>query len=177
VPAKIKKIRLIAMDVDGVLTDGLIYYSSLGNPPMDLRGFHVHDGVGIALAREAGVLVALVSSKRSRAIERRARDLGVTEVLLGKRDKWAALKEMMTRHRLSASEVCYIGDDLPDLPVMKRVGFPVAVANAVTEVKKSATLVTKHPGGQGAVREAIEFILRRRGDDRTPTGPVSRGPE
>lgn len=162
-PRNIKKIKLIAMDVDGVLTDGLIYYSSQTSGTGELRGFHVHDGEGIALARKAGLLVVWITAKDSKSIKRRAQDLGITEVLLGKKDKWAALKEVMARHELSASEVCYIGDDLPDLPVMKRVGFSVAVANAVKEVKDAARLVTKLSGGKGAVREAVEHLLRRQG--------------
>jgi len=163
VPLNIKKIKLIAMDVDGVLTDGLIYYGSLGNHEVDLRGFHVHDGEGIALARKAGLQVALVSSKKGGSIARRARDLEITEVLLGKKDKWTAIRGIMARQGLSAKEVCYLGDDLPDLAVMKRVGFPVAVANAVREVKEAAKHVTRARGGQGAVREAVELVLKRQG--------------
>jgi 3-deoxy-D-manno-octulosonate 8-phosphate phosphatase (KDO 8-P phosphatase) len=163
VPEGVRKIKLIAMDVDGVLTDGLIYYSSLAGGKEKLRGFHVHDGQGIALARRAGLLVAVITAKEAKSVERRARDLGISEVLLGRQKKWSAVKELMERHGLRPNQVCYIGDDIPDVPVMKRVGFPVAVANAVEEAKAAAGLVTRRRGGQGAVREAIEFILRRQG--------------
>lgn len=162
-PETIRGIKLIVMDVDGVLTDGLIYNFSLAGGEEKLRGFHVHDGQGIVLARRAGLLVAMVTAKEGKSIEHRAREMGIAEILQGRQKKWPAVKALMDRYGLRPNEVCYIGDDLSDLPVMKRVGFPVAVANAVEEVKAAAGLVTRRKGGQGAVREAIEFILRRQG--------------
>jgi len=158
-----KGLKLIAMDVDGVLTDGVIYYASLAGKEAELRGFHVHDGQGIALAKRAGLLVSVITAKEAKSVERRTKDLDIIEVLQGRRKKWSAMKDLMDRYRLRADEVCFIGDDIADVPVLKRVGFPVAVANAVEEVKEVAKLVTRRRGGQGAVREVVELILRRQG--------------
>ena len=162
-PEVIKGVKLIAMDVDGVLTDGLIYYGSLAGGETELRGFHVHDGQGIALAKRANLLVAVITAKEAKSVERRTKDLGIIEVLQGRRKKWQAMKDLLERYRLRPEEACYIGDDIADLPVMRRVGFPVAVGNAVAEVKAGAKLVTQRRGGQGAVREVVEFILKRQG--------------
>jgi len=162
-PEILKGIKLIALDVDGVLTDGTIYYASLAGGEAELRGFHVHDGQGIALAKRAGLLVSVITAKESKSVERRTKDLDIIEVMQGRRKKWTAVKELLGRYRLRSDEVCYIGDDIADVPVMKRVGFPVAVGNAVEEVKTVAKLITRRKGGQGAVREVVEFILRRQG--------------
>jgi 3-deoxy-D-manno-octulosonate 8-phosphate phosphatase (KDO 8-P phosphatase) len=159
----IKSIKMIALDVDGVLTDGLITYAALPGGEAELREFHVHDGQGVALAKRAGLLVSVITAKEARSVERRTKDLDIIEVLQGRRKKWSAMKELLERYRLRPDEVCYIGDDIADVPVMKRVGFPVAVANAVEEVKAAAKMVTRRAGGHGAVREVVEFILKRQG--------------
>lgn len=156
---KAEKIKLIAVDVDGVLTDGRIIYST----ESEERQFAVVDGMGITLARRARVEIAFISVRESEPVARRARDLGVIELHQGVKRKWDCLKEIMRRYGFSAEEVAYIGDDMVDLVPMKNVGLPVAVANAMPEVKEIAALVTERKGGDGAVREAIEAILKAKG--------------
>lgn len=153
------KVKLIAVDVDGVLTDGKIIYSD----GAEEKQFAVIDGLGVTLARRARVEVAFISVRQSKATSRRATDLGVIELHQGVRRKWDRLKEIMKRYGFSADEVAYVGDDLVDLVPMRNVGFPIAVANAVPEVKKVAAFVTEKRGGEGAVREAVEVVLRAKG--------------
>jgi 3-deoxy-D-manno-octulosonate 8-phosphate phosphatase (KDO 8-P phosphatase) len=153
------RIKLIAIDVDGVLTDGKIVYSG----ETEAKNFAVLDGLGITLARRAKVEIAFISVRESEPTLRRARDLGVIELHQGVRRKWDCLKEIMRRYGFSPEEVAYIGDDLVDLVPMRKIGLPIAVANAVSEVKEAAAMVTEKKGGEGAVREAIEFILKAKG--------------
>ena len=150
-------IKLIAMDVDGVLTDGSIIY---GAGDLEIKVFYVKDGQGITLARRAKIEIAFITSRVSDALIKRAKDLGVIEVHQGVKDKWECLKKIIKRYNITPKEVAYIGDDIIDIPVMKKVGFPVAVADAVEEVKNIAKYITKTPGGRGAVREVIEMILK-----------------
>lgn len=152
-----KDIKLIAMDVDGVLTDGSIIY---GAGDLEIKVFYVKDGQGITLARRAKIEIAFITSRVSDALIKRAKDLGVIEVHQGVKDKWECLKKIIKRYNITPKEVAYIGDDIIDIPVMKKVGFPVAVADAVEEVKNIAKYITKTPGGRGAVREVIEMILK-----------------
>ncbi len=151
-----KNIKLIAMDVDGVLTDGSIIY---GAEDIEIKIFYVKDGQGITLARRARIEVAFITTRISDALLKRAKDLGVIEVHQGIQDKLACIKKIMSRYNLTQEEVMYIGDDIVDIPVMEFVGFPVAVVDAVDEVKKIAKYVTKKPGGRGAVREIVEMVL------------------
>ncbi len=155
-----EKVKLIALDVDGVLTDGSIIY---GPEDFEVKIFSVKDGQGITLARRGRIEVAFITARISDALIKRAKDLGVIEVHQGIEDKWECLKKIMTRYQLKEDEVMYIGDDIVDLPVMKNVGWPVAVADAIEEVKEAAKYVTKLPGGKGAVREVINKVLKAQG--------------
>ncbi|TET43764.1 3-deoxy-D-manno-octulosonate 8-phosphate phosphatase [candidate division TA06 bacterium] len=156
---KAEKIRLIAIDVDGVLTDGKIIYSS----DSEEKQFAVVDGMGITLARRARLEIAFISVRESEPVSRRATDLGIIELHQGVKRKWDCLKEIMRRYGFSAEEVAYIGDDIVDIVPMRKVGLPIAVANAMPEVKEVAVLVTESGGGEGAVREAVEAILKAKG--------------
>jgi 3-deoxy-D-manno-octulosonate 8-phosphate phosphatase (KDO 8-P phosphatase) len=153
-------VRLLAMDVDGVLTDGRIILDAQGR---ELKCFHVHDGQGITLAHRAGLQTAWLSGRASEAVERRAAELGVSWVYQQAADKVQALQEVLHRTGLAAAEVAYIGDDVGDIPVLRRVGLPMAVANALPEVCACAAWVTRRAGGQGAVREVIELVLHAQG--------------
>lgn len=153
-------IRLLVLDVDGVLTDGTIYMDDAGR---QMRGFHIQDGLGINMWKAAGGQVALLTSKRSEAVMARARMLGIDLVMQGQEDKLPGLEQLLHTTGVSAAETAYIGDDLLDLVVMRRVGFPIAVANAVEEVKEIARHVTRRRGGDAAVREAIEHLLKSAG--------------
>jgi len=152
-------IRALVMDVDGVLTDGGLYYAENGD---ELKRFDVRDGQGLVLLREAGVLTVIVTRKQTTIVTRRARDLGIAEVHQNVADKAAVLADLLTRHRLSAADVCYVGDDVGDLPAMRGVGVPVAVADAVSEIRAIAAYVTKAKGGEGAVREVSDLIRAAR---------------
>lgn len=155
------RIRLLAMDVDGTLTDGGIEYADDGR---EQKRFHIHDGLGIVLAGFVGLRIAWITGRASPLVERRARELGVADLLQGVRDKAAALTELGFRLRVGPDEVAYLGDDLNDLPALRRAAVAIAPANAVPEVKAAAHLVTPRAGGHGAARDAIEQILRARGD-------------
>jgi len=152
-------IRALVMDVDGVLTDGGLYYAENGD---ELKRFDVRDGQGLVLLREAGVLTVIVTRKQTTIVTRRARDLGIAEVHQNASDKAAVVTALLTRHRLPAADVCYVGDDVGDLPVMRLVGVPVAVADAVSEIRAVAAYITKAKGGEGAVREICDLIRAAR---------------
>jgi 3-deoxy-D-manno-octulosonate 8-phosphate phosphatase (KDO 8-P phosphatase) len=155
-----ENIRLIALDVDGVLTDGSIIY---GPEDFEVKIFSVKDGQGITLARRGRIEVAFITARVSDALIKRAKDLGVIEVHQGIEDKWSCLQKIMNRYQLTKEEVMYVGDDVVDIPVLKNVGFPVAVADAIDEVKEIAKYVTRLPGGRGAVREVINEVLKAQG--------------
>lgn len=155
-----RRIRLLLLDVDGVLTDGRITY---GNAGLEVLSFHVRDGLAIKAAQEASITVGLVSGRKSEALFRRAEELGLTEVHIGREDKMAVYRQLLVRYRLADAEVAYMGDDLPDLPVMRQAGLAISVADAAAEVRSAAHLVTLLPGGQGAVREAVEWLLKSQG--------------
>ena len=155
-----KKVKLLLLDVDGVLTDGRIVYDSRG---ADMKFFDVHDGIGVYLLKKAGIPTILITAKGSRAIRPRARDMGVDAVFEDVSPKSSILGKMLKKYGLSAEEVCFIGDDLVDLCLMKRVGFAVAVFNACPEIKRQAVYVTLRQGGRGAVREVAELILKAQG--------------
>lgn len=157
---KIKKIKLLLLDVDGVLTDGRIIYDSCGR---DLKLFDVHDGMGVHLLGKAGVPTILVTAKRSRAITPRARDMGVAEVFADVSPKTCVLGQICRKYGVTPGEMCFAGDDLVDVCIMKQVGLAVAVANACAEVKTAADIVMKNRGGRGAVRELAELILKTQG--------------
>lgn len=146
----------IVFDVDGVLTDGRIFVGAQD----EFKAFDIQDGHGIVLARKMGLKIAFLTGRASAATRTRARELGVEDVHESKAGKGPALRELLAKLHLKGNEVCYVGDDLVDLPAMRQVVFPVAVANAVPEVKFHAAWITSREGGRGAAREVIEAILR-----------------
>ncbi|QQS32923.1 MAG: HAD-IIIA family hydrolase [Acidobacteriota bacterium] len=151
-------IKLLLMDCDGVLTDGRLYYSSSGE---ELKAFHVRDGHAIVEWHRAGNRSGIISGRSSKAVEARARELGIEFVYQGVTDKVAALNEILKAAGVDASEAAFIGDDIPDIKVMEAVGFSVAVGDAAADVKQIADLVTEAVGGRGAVREAVEHLLKK----------------
>lgn len=153
-------IELLLLDVDGVLTDGSVVYSDDGT---ELKRFHVRDGSGLKLWHAAGKRSAIVSGRKSGVVERRAAELGITPVLQGRDDKLAAFAEVLAATGLRPDQVCAIGDDLPDVPVLRRCGLAVAVADACPELRAVAHYTTAVPGGRGAVREAVEWLLKLSG--------------
>ena len=154
--ARAAKIRLVAFDVDGTLTDGRLWMTEDGR---EIKAFHVHDGLGIKRLRAHGVDVALISSRISRAVELRAEQLGIDHVYQGKDDKLACLEDLLRASGLTPEQACYVGDDLPDLAPMSACGFAVAVADARPEVLDATHWHTRANGGQGAAREVCDFIL------------------
>ncbi|UCD37119.1 MAG: HAD hydrolase family protein [Fidelibacterota bacterium] len=157
---RIEQVKAIFMDVDGVLTDGSIY---VGPNDYELKRFTVEDGVGTALARQAQLLLAFISGRDSEATAVRARQLKIDHVYQGYMNKLEALEILLEKLALDAPEVVYIGDGLIDIPVMERVGVPVSVPNAHPLVKKMAVYITECSGGQGVLREVVEWILRQQG--------------
>ncbi|HKE89222.1 MAG TPA: HAD-IIIA family hydrolase [Gemmatimonadales bacterium] len=158
-----RRLRLVGFDVDGVLTDGGVYIGQVGDHPVESKRFHIHDGLGIKMLHEAGLTVVFASARQSAATEQRGRELKVDEVLQNKK-KLPTFEAMLTRRGIGWEESAFVGDDLPDLPLLNRVALPIAVANAVPEVKAAAHVVTERAGGEGAAREVAELILRARGE-------------
>jgi len=176
--SRARKIKLLLFDVDGVLTDGKMFFlpttpaqpgattggtnlTSQGS--IELKGFHAHDGVAISLARVAGIKTGLITKRASETVAVRARDLRLNHIRQGIQDKLGAFREILAQEKLTAAEACFVGDDVIDLPVMWNCGLAIAVANARDEVKKDAHYVTRHRGGDGALRDAVEFILKSQG--------------
>jgi len=153
-------IALLVLDVDGVLTDGSVIYAGA---EVEVKAFHVRDGAGLKIWHQEGKRAALITGRQSSAVERRAAELAVAPALQGVADKLLALRQLLAATGRTAEEVCVIGDDLPDLPMLRRVGLAVAVADACPEVRAAAHYVTRTPGGRGAVRETIELILHCQG--------------
>lgn len=153
---RLAHVKLLALDVDGVLTDGGLYYTETGE---ELKKFNVKDGLGIKRIMQAGIEVAIITTSHSLSVHHRAKKLGVPHVFLGAEDKLATLKELCRNLGIDLSEVAYIGDDLVDLPVLKAIGCPITVADAVPENLACALYVTKKTGGQGAVREVCDQIV------------------
>ena len=163
-----RPIRLLLLDIDGVLTDGRLMYDGTGK---ECKAFHIRDGQGIVLLQRAGIRVGFLSGRVSSAVKARAKELGIWLVRQKVVDKGNALKAICQKERMGEEEICYMGDDLIDLPAFCRVGFAVAVADAVEEVKNSAHYVTRRRGGQGAVREVCELILKAQGKWKKTIGP------
>ena len=158
------RIRLLLMDVDGVLTDGRIYLQSLPDgTAMELKVFDAHDGAALKLARLLGLRTGLITGRESAAVTQRAREVEMDFVYQRRGEKLPAYEEILREARLNDEDVAYVADDLPDLPVLSRAGLGVAVANAVPEVKRAAHYVTARSGGAGAVREVVELILKAQG--------------
>jgi 3-deoxy-D-manno-octulosonate 8-phosphate phosphatase (KDO 8-P phosphatase) len=160
-----RRVRLIGLDVDGVLTDNGVFIGPIAGQRVELKRFDIQDGLGLMLLRTAGLPVVWLSGRNSEATSLRAAELRVEEVLQvsGPR-KASAFGEMLQRRGLDWSDAAFVGDDIADLPVLRKVGLPIAVANAVPDVKAVAAHVTRAAGGHGAVREIVEAILRARGD-------------
>jgi len=155
-----KKIKIIILDVDGVMTDGRIIYSSNGE---EIKEFDVRDGHGIKLAKRAGLDIAIITGRSSEIIERRAQELGIEKIYQKALNKIDAFNDILQLGGYSEEEVAYAGDDLPDIPVMRRVGLSIAVNDAVDDVAEIAHMVTDNCGGHGAVREIVDFILKVQG--------------
>ena len=160
-------IEWIICDVDGVLTDGRLFYISGATShaaPAEAKTFHVKDGLGLRLAKKAGLHVALLSGRASAAVQHRARELKLDAVMLGEGDKRRALKTFMEANRTSADQIAAIGDDLPDLPLLSAAAISYAPADAVAEVRETVDVVLATPGGRGCVREMVEHLFRLRGE-------------
>ena len=182
-----KKIKLHLFDVDGVLTDGKIFvfpapggtlpttqlpaaqhsdrggFGLVGQSLIEAKGFHAHDGAAISLARLGGIRTGLITKRVSETVALRARDLRLEHVYQGIQDKLTVFREILNKEGLSASEAAFVGDDVIDLPVLCNCGLAIAVANARSEVKQKANYITPHAGGEGALRDAIEYILKAQG--------------
>jgi 3-deoxy-D-manno-octulosonate 8-phosphate phosphatase (KDO 8-P phosphatase) len=154
------RIRLLLLDVDGVLTDGRIVYTDAGQ---EIKAFHVRDGSGLKFWQRGGGRVAILSGRSSSAVGRRGVELGIDPVVQGADEKLPALRRILSETGLRADQVCAVGDDLPDLPVLTRCGLAAAVADAAPEVRAVAHFVTTAPGGRGAVREVVEWLMRAQG--------------
>lgn len=157
---KAKAIRLLIMDVDGVLTDGRIFYNAKG---IEAEAFFVRDGFGLRMAKQAELLTAILTGRTSGAVTHRAKELGISEVHQGALNKLEVYEMLLHRHGLTDEAAAYIGDDLNDLPVLNRVGLSAAPADAAAEVRAQVVYVTTQAGGRGAVREVIDLILKAQG--------------
>jgi 3-deoxy-D-manno-octulosonate 8-phosphate phosphatase (KDO 8-P phosphatase) len=157
---RLKQIRLVLLDVDGVLTSGAIIYSDSGE---QIKIFDVKDGLGIRLLKEAGIKVGIITGRRGKALQHRCDNLGIELIFDGIRNKAEALNDIQTETGIPIEAMAFVGDDLPDLPAMKKVGLAVAVGDAVSLVREQAHMVTHAGGGKGAVREVSEAILKAQG--------------
>ncbi|RLD11703.1 MAG: phenylphosphate carboxylase subunit delta [Chlamydiae bacterium] len=160
------KINQLILDVDGVLTDGTLFFDSNGS---EIKGFNVQDGHGIKLWQRAGNTTAVITGRESKVVSIRCADLGIKFVYQSAKDKLKILNEHILNNNVKLSEICYIGDELVDIPVLKKVGLAVAVANAVPDALDCADIITEKSGGNGAVREVIDFLLKEKGEWGTVT--------
>jgi 3-deoxy-D-manno-octulosonate 8-phosphate phosphatase (KDO 8-P phosphatase) len=175
--ARARKIKLLLFDVDGVLTDGKLFFVPKGSPSdatpsspqhtahgqIEVKGFHAHDGVASSLCRIAGLKSGLITRRFSETVALRARDLKLDHIHQGIQDKRACFEELVKQEGLKPEQAAFVGDDVIDLPAMRAAGLAIAVRNARAEVKKEAHYVTPHVGGEGALRDAVEFILKAQG--------------
>ncbi len=157
--ARLKSIKMLLLDVDGVMTDGGIYFAERGD---EMKKFNIQDGYGIVKLQRRGIMVAIITGRTSDLVRRRAAELGINEIYQNLDNKHEAYESIKTKHGLSDSAFAYIGDDEPDLPVLKKVGFSAAPSDAVEVVRRSVDYVCKRRGGEGAVREVVDMILRSR---------------
>ncbi|MEJ2632942.1 MAG: 3-deoxy-manno-octulosonate-8-phosphatase KdsC [Acidihalobacter sp.] len=158
---RLNAIRLVIFDVDGVLTDGRLL---LGDDGQEYKAFNAKDGHGMRMLQDSGVALAILTGRRSQVVERRAADLGIAHVIQGRRDKLPAFEELLEATRHSPEAIAYVGDDVVDLPVMRRVGVAVAVADASPLIREHAHWITASPGGHGAAREVCERIMQVQGN-------------
>jgi len=173
--ARARKVKLLLFDVDGVLTDGKLFFVPQGpstqapssdrtaQGQIEVKGFHAHDGVGNSLARSAGIKTGLITRRSSETVALRARDLKIDHVHQGIQDKAGVFRQILEKEEITAAEAAFVGDDVIDLPVMRRCGLAIAVKNARPEVKSEAHWITAHAGGDGAARDAVEYILKAQG--------------
>jgi 3-deoxy-D-manno-octulosonate 8-phosphate phosphatase (KDO 8-P phosphatase) len=163
--ARARKIRLLLFDVDGVLTDGKLFFlpDNSQSGRVEFKGFHAHDGASISLARLGGIKTGLITKRTSETVTLRARDLKLDYVYQGVQDKRTCFAEIVRKAGLKLEEAAFVGDDVIDLPAMRAGGLAIAVKNARAEVKKEAHYITPHAGGDGALRDAIEFVLKTQG--------------
>jgi len=157
IPSRCRRIQMILSDVDGVMTDGRLIYNNDG---IETKRFHVRDGQGISLWRKAGYPFGLITLRDSHIVQKRARELNLEIVHQGAKDKAASMREILQEQKVEPDQVCYIGDDLPDVGAVRLAGLGVAVADACPELRNAANYVTQLPGGSGAVREIVELILK-----------------
>jgi 3-deoxy-D-manno-octulosonate 8-phosphate phosphatase (KDO 8-P phosphatase) len=174
VEEKVKKIKMIVFDIDGVMTDGRIIFSSGG---AEIKFFDVRDGFGIRLAHRVGLKTALITGRSCEANIQRAQELGIEDVYQDAHEKIEAYEEILNKHQLNDEEVCYVGDDLVDLPLMRRVGLGLAVAGAEADVTAEADYVTRSFPGRGAVREVVELILKTQGTWEKAVGKYFKNPK
>ena len=151
------KIKLLSLDTDGVLTSGQLFYTEHGE---FIKAFNTQDGLGIKLAQKSGLIIAIITGRTSLMLQKRAEELGIADIYQGVEDKQRVMDSLRAKYKLDTSETAHIGDDLNDLPILRDCGLACAVANAVDEVKTYAHFITARQGGNGAVRETIEFILK-----------------
>ncbi len=164
-PALARRIRLVALDVDGVLTDGGIYVGAVDDRRMEFKRYEIQDGFGVHVLRKAGIRVAIVTGRVSESVRLRAAELGIEDVLQDPDGyKLASFLRMIASHGISRDECAFVGDDFPDMAVLRVVGMPVAVGNAVPEVRRTCTVQLERQGGRGAVREFAELLLKARGE-------------
>jgi 3-deoxy-D-manno-octulosonate 8-phosphate phosphatase (KDO 8-P phosphatase) len=164
-PGLARSIRIVGIDVDGVLTDGGIYLGAVDGQPLEFKRYDIHDGLGIYFLRKAGLKVAVVTGRVSESVRLRCAELGVDELVQDPRVlKLPAFEGILRRLSIAPSEAAFIGDDFPDMSVLRAVGLPVAVANAVPEVRQACRVRLTRSGGRGAVREFAELLLRGRGE-------------
>lgn len=174
--ARARKIKLLLFDVDGVLTDGKLFFvpedaqrsnaaaaERTARGQIEVKGFHAHDGVANSLARIAGLKTGLITRRSSETVTLRARDLRIEHICQGVKDKRAAFEDIVKQERLQPAEAAFVGDDVVDLPAMRAAGLAIAVQNARAEVKREAHYITAHGGGEGGLRDAVEFILKAQG--------------
>ena len=160
VAERARRVKLLIVDIDGVMTDGRIVYSIYGD---ELKFFDVTDGFGISLLNRAGIKTAIITAKKSRIVKMRARDLKIAKAYQGFIDKLIPFDKLLKKFKIAAENICFIGDDLPDMPILRRVGFAVSVPNALDEVKAAAHYITLKAGWRGAVREVCDILLKSQG--------------
>jgi 3-deoxy-D-manno-octulosonate 8-phosphate phosphatase (KDO 8-P phosphatase) len=169
-PEVARRIKLVGLDVDGVLTDGGIYLGSVNDAPLEFKRYDIQDGLGISLLKSAGLKVAIITGRVSESVRMRARELEIEDVAQDpSAKKLPAFLDMLARHNIQPADAAFIGDDFPDIPVLKVAGLPVAVGNAVPEVRAICTLKLTREGGRGAVREFAELLLKARAEWKSVT--------